>query len=387
MKLTLPLYRLIKQFKEPRTLQEIIPGQPRENVLGCVKKLVEMKFLVEEGGEENGHAAPATKDLTHTPYTFFHSPRYKAGSAVADISFVGIPYDLGTAWEPGNRKAPAELRLRSFDYEYRADFSTGTSMGWYDTDAQRRLLEGITICDWGDVRFTYGEEPAKIFERIGSIARAVRESGSFPVFIGGDHSITFPLVQSLDQKLNVCCLDAHTDFAVLDDVVCNNTNVMRAVRDLPQVERLVQVGHRGYTVVDKAGQYMSKTAVLTTHNVRRNGASKVIEELDANLPVYLSIDICVLDPIYAPGTNTPSPGGFTPRELKELLWMVGCNHQVICVDLVGINPDKDVGPLTRIMACRILLDALGSVMERRRTTAPKHDAQGTQKGEKDVAAI
>src|SRR6476646_1986539 len=363
MKISCRLYELMTEFREPRTFVEVMDEQFLQSLQGTLERLLDVGFLLDMSKKRLPLPKPETQLATVFP-TMFRAPFRTPGQSPADIAIVGVPYDGGNLVSAGMRDAPRELRKKTgSDQEYRVDFATGKPMGWFDVDNLERLLEGVTMSDWGDVRFTYGETPDAIFERIGSICSEILREGSFPAFIGGDHSISCPIVQALqqNQEIQIVWFDAHTDYGDLLPGICNNhKNVVRRIFTLPNVKRVINIGHRGYTSSDKVNLRPAKFSMVTAEQVRNGGEYRVLQALAPDLPCYISIDIDVLDPIYAQGTSTPVPSGLTPRELKTLLRAIGANHQVVGCDLVEVNPAYDHSQLTVIQAYHLFTVCLGA---------------------------
>jgi agmatinase len=368
------LYRRLLNFTSPSTAAQAFgesPGQKAQEVLDMLHR---KGFLLIEGESSPQNLQ---RRLGVSAYTMFHSPRQRPHSIASDVIFVGVPYDLGNAVSGGGRKAPGELRLRSNDYDYRLDAATGEPMGWYDVDAACRILQGVTISDWGDVWFQYGEDAERIFERVSDIAMQVYTSGALPVFLGGDHSISYPVIRGLQQneKVFVVWLDGFTDTApLLLDGRHNSTSVASAVLSLRNVEGMLQIGHRGYPLNDKV-HVPGPRKCLTASSIREHGASVVLDNIPEDAVCYISVDISVLDPIYAPGCTCPLPGGFAPQEVKDILKLVGLNRRVIGLDLVEVNPVLDHGTSTTVCACQLLLAGLGAAMAGRRKHAERFVAK------------
>jgi len=266
------------------------------------------------------------------------------------------------------RDAPGEIRRRSFDFEYQVDFASGRPKGWFDVDRETRILEDVTFCDWGDIRVEYGESQRDFFRRTADVVEKIVAAGSLPVVLGGDHTVSFPVIDVLQRrrKLSVLYLDSHTDFdpSIREEVV-SAVCVGRRIWKLAGVERLVQVGHRGYTLNAKVEKAPDGVEIIPVAHFRREGASAILSALPTELPVYVSIDINVLDPIYAPAGGRPTPGGFSLDEVKEILHAVGAARDIVGLDLVEANPGCDIGSITSIVACHLILAALGAATARR----------------------
>lgn len=363
-KLTTAIYDLICRFKTPTSVGDVISQYAVGNHLsGIISQLIEKGVLV----EENRFQSPKAIKLAANSQTLFNSPRWRKGTTT-NVSVVGIPFDLGNTVAAGARGGPDSIRTCSQQYDYRLDFLSGKPVGWFDLDTEERILEGVTFSDWGDLWFSYGENPEKIFQRIASICEDIVEVGSFPLFLGGDHSVTFPIVECLQrhQPLSVIWFDAHNDLGKLSsDASHDHANVARRILDLPNISKIVQIGLKGYTVYNELDLGGEKVTSITASRLRQQGLAAILKLLPESDRFYISLDIDVLDPIYAPATSTPVPGGLTPTELKSLSSIIGLNREVIGLDLVEVNPEKDNDHMTSRVACQLLLAAMGAIMHRR----------------------
>jgi agmatinase len=130
---------------------------------------------------------------------------------------------------------------------------------------------------------------------------------------------------------------------------------------LPGVERLVQVGVRGFLQHDAAALGDARRSSLTPSQLRRHGTAGLLARVPAEAAVYVSIDIDVLDPALAPGTRTPRANGLQFAELRDMLDALGRSRSVVGVDLVEVNPDRDLHGLTALLAAELRLGFLGSI--------------------------
>lgn len=362
-KLSSALYNLICKFRTSARVDEVLSQYSiGESLLGAVAQLIQKGILVEENSVQTSKEIK----LVATSQTLFNSPRASSGHT-SHVSVVGLPFDLGNTVAAGARGGPNSIRTCSHLYDYRLDFLSGRPVGWFDLDREERILEGITFSDWGDLWFSYGENPERIFQRIAAVCEDLIGAGSFPLFLGGDHSVTFPIVESLQrhQPLSVIWFDAHNDLGkIASGASHNHANVARRILDLPNISKLIQIGLKGYTIYNELDFGGDKVATLPASRLRKRGADSVLELLPEADRFYISIDIDVLDPTYAPATSTPVPGGLVPDELKSLFLSIGLNRNVVGLDLVEVNPDRDTDNMTSRLACQLLLAALGAIMKR-----------------------
>jgi agmatinase len=364
LRLSRPTYELLLRFHQPTSLLDLVPERGGQELRPWVERLLQAGVLE----RVDGPFEVPERRLRPVPRTLFHCPSYRAGAPAADVSVVGVPYEWGNRGALGMRQAPVEIRARSSDFEYRLDVRTGRPLGWFDVSRGARILEGCTIDDRGDVWFMPGEDPRGIHRRIREVCGEILDAGSFPLVLGGDQSIALPVVDALQTRrdLAVLYLDAHTDFAELGPGgTVNHTNVARAIHSLQGVAMLVQVGHRGYTVSDKLTRLPPGLGRVSTEQLRNGGPGCVLDLLPEGVPCYVSIDVNCLDPAHAPGTSLPAPGGLTPEQVKEVLRAVAGRHRLVGMDLVEVNPSRDVGWLTLITACHLLLAGLGAAADSR----------------------
>jgi agmatinase len=366
LRLNRALYEVLQRFAEPAAPMEVAPGRAPEELQRCIETLLDKGFLVPAEGEWRDDRPTGDRRLSTIPATLFNAPRRRRGEAAANVAVIGVPFDLGTPTWAGARWAPGEIRKRSLDNQYRVDFASGRPLGWFDVQHRRRILEGVTIADWGDVAFQYGEPGERIYERIGELVAEAAGEGSLPLLIGGDQSIAYSAAEALSriEELVVLYLDAHTDFKPLPpgSGSHNHSSTARRIVWLPRVTRMLQVGHRGYTLHDKVNRPWEGMEVMTLWDVRERGVGAVVDALPADARIHVSIDVDVLDPLHAPGTSNLTPGGFTPDELKALLLAVGGARRVVGMDFCGVNPERDTHFATSRTAVHLLLAGLGAAL-------------------------
>jgi agmatinase len=247
-------------------------------------------------------------------------------------------------------------------------------MGWFDVDAQERILEGTRFCDGGDMWFAYGEMPELIGERMESLCRE-GHGHALPLFLGGDHSMTYFIVKALqtDQPIAVIWLDAHSDMGhFIPPASHNHFSVARRVFGLPNVTQMIHAGYRGYAMKDEINTGDPRRTVVTAKALRQDGAEAILRHVPKDTACYLSIDLDVLDPSHAPAVSSPSPGGLTPDELGAILSQLGRARKFKGIDLMEFNPEMEGADRTGTVAARLLIAALGGVgAYTRQDCAPK----------------
>ncbi len=279
-----------------------------------------------------------------------------------DVAFVGAPFDMGTTYRSGARFGPEAVRRISGVYDS------------YSPDIGMDLLEELTIGDAGDI-FVIPSNIEKTFDQIDLGISHIIEAGAFPVIMGGDHSIGYPdakaLARHIDGKLGIVHFDRHIDTAETTmDERMHTTHWSHATKiaNIPPTN-LVQIGIGGW-IGNHAGVKVSEeidTTVITMFDVDELGIDRAIEialeiawkGVDA---VYLSFDIDVIDPGYAPGTGTPEPGGLTPREALRAVRTVA-REGLVGIDIVEISPPYDHADTTAQLGARVALDTLATLVE------------------------
>ena len=204
------------------------------------------------------------------------------------------------------------------------------------------------------------------FDKLTENVRTILDCKALPVILGGDHSISFPVVRAFErfQPLNIFHFDAHLDYN--DDiwgVKLANGNPLKRISELPFVDRIIQIGLRGIRAREDAFRDSSDRGnmIILASQVREQGTEAVIEKFPRGGDIYVTIDIDVLDPSVAPGTGSPCPDGLLYRELKSLLQGVCRCGRVVGFDLVEVNPFVDQTGLTAAVASMLTLEFLASI--------------------------
>jgi agmatinase len=295
--------------------------------------------------------------------TFLKAPYVEDVRAVGnyDAAVLGVPFDGGTTYRPGTRFGPQGIRRISalytpYNYEMGVD-----------------LREQMTLCDVGDV-FTIPANIEKTFDQISRAVAHVFSSGALPIIMGGDHSIGFPTVRGIAQctskRIGIVHFDRHADIQEKDLDERMHTTPWFHATNMPNVPatNLVQIGIGGWQVPREAVVEARKrdTTIISMHDVEEFGIDRVAEialdiawkDADA---VYISFDIDSIDCGFVPGTGWPEPGGFLPREALALVGKVAAEG--ICgLEVVEVSPPYDTSEITALMAARIIVDVLGTLV-------------------------
>jgi len=272
----------------------------------------------------------------------------------ANYVVLGVPFDSTSTYRSGSRFAPAAIREASLNIE---TYSFRSEIG----------LEELNIHDAGDLHISLNVD--ETLKRLRLSTRDVFKAAKKPVLIGGEHTLTLGSVRGFDGETAIVVFDAHLDLRneYMGKRVCHAT-FMRRVSEETKVQKLICVGTRA--VCQDELKYAEKTGMrfFTSREVIRRGGEDISKDIRSLLEsyeaVYLSIDMDVLDPAFAPAVQNPEPEGLDTRLLLDLLFDV-CDSRVIGFDVTEVTPHYDMG-VTAIQAAKVLSEVLCS-LERNRS--------------------
>lgn len=256
---------------------------------------------------------------------------------------LGIPFDATTSFRPGTRLAPYRIRQVSEGIEEYSLY-------------QDKSLENLNFYDAGDILLPFGNV-SECLGRIEKICRWFLERGHKVYSMGGEHLVSWPLIKAYHQHypdLVVVQLDAHADLRedYLGETM-SHASVMRLAADILGPDRVFQLGIRSCTR-EELSYARAHTRLYADVLL---GAADEVKQAIGRRPVYFTLDIDVLDPAFAPGTGTPEGGGFSARELLQLLQQLQ-SLNVVGFDLVEVSPPYDHADITSILAAKILREVL-----------------------------
>jgi len=299
--------------------------------------------------------------LTYAGVPYTQDPSHLQG---VDVAIVGAPADDLVSDRPGTRFGPRAIRAASSPSG--PELETGVD-----------ALGELRVVDFGDAP-VLPADPTRSHAAIEETVAQVLAAGAIPVVLGGDHSISEPDVRACAAAhgpVGLVHFDTHTDTgAEVFGAKLSHGTIMRRLIEDGHVDsrRYVQVGLRGYWPGEAEFAWQAEHGItsLFMHNVRDLGIRKAVRRaVDAvgEEPVFLTVDIDVLDPAFAPGTGTPEPGGMTTAELLWAMREVAMQLEVIGADMVEVIP-TGVGSadITALAADRIIREILGGIALRRR---------------------
>ncbi len=285
------------------------------------------------------------------------------------IAIMGVPFDEGSPYLAGSRMGPRALR------EHSLRFVSGAG-GFYNPETRKTYLDvELTqnlIVDIGDADVA-PTNVERTFADVTEMVRAVLACGALPVILGGDHSITYPVVRGFSEQLHVIHFDAHSDYApFVHDLRFTNGHAFRHIAPMKHVESLTQVGirslrHSPAMIEDSINDGNRVVTMPEFHEMGPRGLAGVVPQGAA---VYVSIDVDVLDLSLVPGCVSAEPNGMTYAELRDTLKAIAEHARIIGFDFVEVNPQLDVGTgVTSYLGAHTVIEFLGHICDQLYWTA------------------
>lgn len=261
----------------------------------------------------------------------------------AQIIIFGAGFDGTASYRPGSRFGPAAMRSEFYGLET------------YSPVLDRDLTD-MAICDGGDLEIPFGNIEAAL-EMIRRTTTEIVNAGKKPFMTGGEHLITLPAFKAVYERIPELCLvhlDAHTDLReeYLGERL-THSGVVRQIWDIVGDCRIWQMGIRSGLKQEFEWAAQGHT---TLHRFDLSCAQEVVEALSGK-PVYLSIDLDVLDPSVMPGTGTPEPGGVSFKELQAALYSFR-ELNIVAADVVELAPGLDISGVSTAVACKVMREVL-----------------------------
>ena len=303
-------------------------------------------------------------NLRAQPRSFFKAPLCtELDDLNADVAFIGVPFDQGTLGRPGARFGPDGIRDAPRTYSYLDPYGRRTEAeGFFDVDVGDELLRGITMADCGNITVV----PSEVLENFDKLTKSVEkvvERGSFPVVVGGDHAITFPVVRGLSKfaPLDIVHFDAHMDYTHdVQGVLYTHGSPIRRCRELPFVGHITSLGIRTARRQPYEESQKDGSLIITTKGFRQLGSRGIADLIPKGQNLYITLDIDVMDPSQAPGTGTPEVGGLYYQEMRECLTALVKERNLVAFDLVEVAPPYDSSEVTIQLAARLIIDILSA---------------------------
>jgi len=266
-----------------------------------------------------------------------------AESSFDEAKFVifGVPYDKTSSFRIGADRGPQEIRKASWNFE---TFNLKTGVD----------LRDICFHDYGDLEVK-NDVPQVMVKKVKDFTSNLLKNNKFPIALGGEHSITPGIVHAFPKNIAVLSLDAHIDFRQkYEDESYNHACVIRRIADYIDIENIAVMGVRSAEKEEFEDAKSQSLFSIDSFEIKELGIKKTLDKLADYLqekPIYLTLDIDVVDPAYAPGTSTPEPFGLTPFDI------LGCigrfSSKLVGFDVVEVCPPYDQGQ-TALLAAKIV---------------------------------
>ncbi len=258
------------------------------------------------------------------------------------VALLGVPYDGTSSFRPGSRFAPDAIREASYGIESYSPY-------------QNKDLRDKKICDLNNIPLSFGDKNLN-FKIIESFVQKIVYKGKKLISIGGEHLISYPIIKCFAKKyknLSVVHIDAHSD--LVDSYrgeKFSHATVMKRVGEIVGFENLYQLGIRSLNKTDLLLPYRD----THLHLFDLSKTNEYIKSIKNN-PIYISLDLDILDPSILPGTGTPEPGGVNYKELLNCILLFK-DLNIVGADVVELSPHYDASGTSSIVAASILRELI-----------------------------
>jgi len=279
-------------------------------------------------------------------------PNYFADSEsnLDEAKFVitGIPYDKTSSFRRGAVKAPDSIRQASWNFE--------------TFDLENNVdIKDINIHDYGNLNFEK-LTPSKMIQDVKNHFTKILSKNKIPITIGGEHSITPGIIQAFQKETAVLSLDAHIDYRdQYENEKYNHACAIRRIADHVDVKNVAVLGIRSAEKEEFEEAKRDKLFYRTSSDFKKEGIKEILKQAKSHLadkPLYLTLDIDVIDPAYAPGTSTPEPFGLTHFDIMQVINFF--SDQIVGFDIVEVCPEYDNGE-TSLLAAKIIRKTIGNL--------------------------
>ncbi|MBC2705336.1 MAG: agmatinase [Desulfobacula sp.] len=260
------------------------------------------------------------------------------------ICILGIPFDKNSSFQKGPSLAPEQIR--------KSYFSDSSNL-WSEKGLDLGSIE--YLYDLGDIEFKKGIDD---FNLITNSIKNILDLDCHLISLGGDHSVTFPIIEAYAQKydhINILHLDAHPDlYDSLHGNIYSHACPFARIMERKPAKRLVQAGIRTMN-----GHQREQAQKFGVEVMEMKNGDGWLDELEFDGPVYLSLDLDCLDPAFAPGVSHHEPGGMTTRQVIDIIHQL--KGKIIGADIVEYNPDRDLNSMTSMVAAKLLKEIIARI--------------------------
>jgi agmatinase len=267
----------------------------------------------------------------------------------ADYVILGVPFDVTSTYRTGARFGPAAIRQASLNIETYS-FRSGLD------------VENLRLHDLGDLHIS--TDTKKTLGMLRSVIKDVLKAHKTPVTIGGEHTITLGIMKGLGGRASetaVVSFDAHLDLRnEFLGLKLSHTTFMRRICEEAKPAKIIEVGTRAVCKEELAYAKKAKIEFFTAQQIRKEGSEKIAKQLEEKLAkcksLYVSVDMDVLDPAYAPAVQNPEPDGIATSTLLDIVCRI-CDSRTIGFDVLEIAPSYDQG-VSAIQAAKVMFEML-----------------------------
>jgi len=268
---------------------------------------------------------------------------------------LGVPLDVTSTFRAGCRFGPSAIRQASLNlesYSFRADIDA----------------EELMVHDLGDFHVT-GDVDENL-NQLGLVVKEILEVKKVPVLIGGEHTITLGATKGIDETIAIVSFDAHLDMRnEYMGLKMSHTTFMRRIYERVKPQKILEIGTRAVCKEELDFAKKQKIQFVTARQIMEDGLKKTKQKIGGILSgfnkIYLTIDMDILDPAFAPAVQNPEPEGLDTHTVLDLLHEV-CKHSIIAFDVVEVTPHYDSGT-TAIQAAKIIFETFCYIEKRRKT--------------------
>lgn len=267
---------------------------------------------------------------------------------------LGVPFDITSTYRTGARFAPLAIRDASINietYSFRSDID----------------IENIRMHDTGDLNIT--SDTQETLRRLEQVTKELIDAKKIPVLIGGEHTITLGSARAVGKNYVVLDFDAHLDLRnEYMKLKTSHTTFMRRINEQTRPSKIIEIGTRA--VCREELTYAKKAGInfITTQQIRKQGVEKTLETILSMLcntkEIYLTVDMDVLDPAFAPAVQNPEPDGLCASMFYDLLEGV-CDDRIVAFDVVEVTPPYDNG-VTSVQAAKTIFEIISAVEKARK---------------------
>ncbi|NMJ86683.1 MAG: agmatinase [Thaumarchaeota archaeon] len=261
----------------------------------------------------------------------------------SDVYMFGVPFDSTCSYKPGTRFGPNSLRDAFVNIEI-------------NSTRYKAELEDLTIEDLGNVKFTVN--PSFMLDMVGKVTKDIIAKNKQTIILGGEHLITFGTFMSMPNDTPLIIFDAHYDLRdEFTDTKFSHATFLRRIIEKRGSETIVHVGARGFSAEEMDFRDKMDLKSISGKQLMSDNGIKLFKDAISSFDnMYVSIDLDVVDPAFAPGVGTPEALGITSQQLMDLVYVME-DKKIKCLDIVELSPPYDTGA-TSILAAKLMAEII-----------------------------